>query len=227
MRLGVTTPLMVLGDSRFDQTVFRLQNPKALTLDRADAGQRPVFVIGSSWPADEKVLLAALHNLPPEKWQVIWAPHEVQESHLQDLEKAFNQRQWSYCRYSQLPAAAAWSQIILVDQVGILPELYALGNFAFVGGSFKDRVHSVMEPLTAGLPVLVGPYYQNNREAMAFAASHPGTMVVPVASAEELQAKLELWLQSPPEPAKIKAALAPSLGASLRILSQIQVPNLN
>jgi 3-deoxy-D-manno-octulosonic-acid transferase len=54
-----------------------------------------------------------------------------------------------------------------VDQTGILAELYTQAQFAFVGGSFKKTVHSVMEPLAAGCVTFVGPKHQNNREALA------------------------------------------------------------
>lgn len=52
--------------------------------------------------------------------------------------------------------------------MGLLAELYTWASIAFVGGSFKKQVHSVMEPLVAGIPVLIGPYHENNREADQF-----------------------------------------------------------
>ena len=57
---------------------------------------------------------------------------------------------------------------MIVDQIGILAELYTWGQAAFVGGSFRKQVHSVMEPLACGIPVAVGPFHQNNREALEF-----------------------------------------------------------
>jgi 3-deoxy-D-manno-octulosonic-acid transferase len=77
----------------------------------------------------------------------------------------------SWTRYSQ---TENWSQhqVLILDQIGCLQEIYAWGDLAFVGGSFKDKVHSVMEPLAAGLPVMVGPHHNNNREALHFQNVH-------------------------------------------------------
>lgn len=57
---------------------------------------------------------------------------------------------------------------LIVDQMGILAELYLKARWAFVGGSFRKTVHSVMEPLAAGCVTFVGPLHTNNREAVAF-----------------------------------------------------------
>ncbi len=46
--------------------------------------------------------------------------------------------------------------------------MYQWADLAFVGGSFKKEVHSVMEPLAWGVPVVVGPKNHNNREAQEF-----------------------------------------------------------
>ena len=60
------------------------------------------------------------------------------------------------------------ADFLLVDEIGYLADLYRYADIAFVGGSFKEKVHSVMEPLCCGLPVLVGPFYQNNPEAAKY-----------------------------------------------------------
>lgn len=43
-----------------------------------------------------------------------------------------------------------------------------MGRLAFVGGSFRKTVHSVMEPLAAGCVCFFGPLHVNNREAIDF-----------------------------------------------------------
>lgn len=191
--LGVTTPVQVLGDTRFDQALFRLQNAKPIKSEVAPPSGTRVFVIGSSWPQDEEALLGpggTIERLIETSVAIVWAPHEVHDSHLQQLEKKFASRGWDFARYTQISGWGPTQKILLIDEVGILPEIYTWGDFAFVGGSFKDRVHSVMEPLAAGLPVLVGPHYENNREALHFALKRlpdsQVTLVSPARDAEEL-----------------------------------------
>lgn len=162
-KLSPRTPVQVLGDSRFDQVLHRLQNPRSLRFSAPSS--RFIFVMGSTWPQDEAVLLPALPKLKALGCQFILAPHEISEEHLQRLKKNLQERGLSCLRYSQ---AEQWraEDVLLLDQIGILAELYTWGNVALVGGSFKKQVHSVMEPLAAGLPVLVGPHHLNNREAI-------------------------------------------------------------
>ncbi len=53
---------------------------------------------------------------------------------------------------------------VVVDRVGVLLELYAAADVAFVGGSLSPiGGHNVLEPAILGLPVLVGPSLDNVR----------------------------------------------------------------
>ena len=164
--LGVSTNVRVQGDTRYDQVAYRLENPKNLKEELRPPPGR-VLVVGSSWPQDEAVIFGGFADWLSQNGQIILAPHETNENHLQQIEAKLKALGLNCQRYSTATHFQN-SVILLVDQVGILPELYAWGSIAFVGGSFKDRVHSVMEPLAAGLPVIVGPHILNNREALHF-----------------------------------------------------------
>jgi 3-deoxy-D-manno-octulosonic-acid transferase len=58
--------------------------------------------------------------------------------------------------------------VVVVDRVGILAELYAAGDAAYVGGAFGTGVHNLLEPGILGLPLLFGPKHHNAPEASAF-----------------------------------------------------------
>lgn len=162
-KLGLKN-LSVSGDTRYDQVLFRIENPKKINLQKHF--NAPVLVAGSTWPADEEVLFPALKIWIENKGQVILAPHEVSPDRLDNLQSRLTKMGLQSQRYSQ---HKVWHEsILIIDEIGILPEVYAYGDLAFVGGSFKGKVHSVMEPLACGLPVLVGPYHKNNREALQF-----------------------------------------------------------
>jgi 3-deoxy-D-manno-octulosonic-acid transferase len=77
---------------------------------------------------------------------------------------------------------------VLVDRVGVLADLYALADAAYVGGGFGHRgLHSIIEPAALGVPVLFGPQHGNAREADELAA-HGGGVIV--RNADELGAAL-------------------------------------
>ncbi len=157
--------LFVQGDTRFDQVLHRLQHPKELKKIRPMS--KTTIIFGSTWPEDENIILPVLAALKDQDFKFILAPHETSPQHLQDLEHRLHEQNLSFCRYSE---TSSWQEenVLLVDQVGILAELYTWAQMAFVGGSFRKQVHSVMEPLAAGVPVLVGPFHTNNREALAY-----------------------------------------------------------
>ncbi|SFM50076.1 3-deoxy-D-manno-octulosonic acid transferase [Thermodesulforhabdus norvegica] len=58
-------------------------------------------------------------------------------------------------------------QIIIVDTVGHLFELYSLADLAFCGGTFeKIGGHNIVEPVVWGCPVIFGPHvFKVSREA--------------------------------------------------------------
>lgn len=54
------------------------------------------------------------------------------------------------------------ARVILLDTIGELPATYALATVVFVGGSIVDRGgHNVLEPASAGVPVVTGAHTHN------------------------------------------------------------------
>lgn len=52
--------------------------------------------------------------------------------------------------------------VLLLDTVGELAGLYSQADLAFVGGSIAPRGgHNILEPASAGVPVIVGPHMEN------------------------------------------------------------------
>lgn len=146
-----------LGDTRYDQVRYRLDHPKNLPEKFKIAKGVPVLVAGSTWPEDEKILLAAVKPLlEAGKLKLVLVPHEPTDLHIQDLRNQLKKMNLSP------------EQVLLVDEVGWLAEIYAFGDMAFIGGSFRKSVHSVMEALGAGLMTFIGPKHLNNREAIEF-----------------------------------------------------------
>jgi len=161
----------VMGDARFDQVWSR-----ARSADRASPLLRPfggfagvTLVAGSTWPADEERLVPAIAGWmdadPPLR--AILVPHEPTESHLEALEARLRMHGISRSlRLSRVESGEAPGAVVVVDRVGVLGELYALADVAYVGGGWGTAgLHSVLEPAAFGVPVLFGPRHANAREA--------------------------------------------------------------
>lgn len=190
--------IQVIGDTRYDQVRERLNQPILLKTHLKPNPQELCLVAGSTWPEDEAVLLPALSPLVREGLlRLILVPHEL--SQLEGLKNKVTKEGLNYQVYSQ---AEYWNanQVLIVDQVGILASLYTWGQLAFVGGSFKKSVHSVMEPLAAGSLVFVGPHYRNNREAIEFQNIRRLNipLVQPIDSSSELHKMVQNYMNLKP-----------------------------
>ncbi len=169
-RLGVPPERRsVMGDARFDQVWERAQ-----AADRASPLLAPfagfdgiTLVAGSTWPEDEKHLLPAVAALRGQGggMRLILVPHEPTEAHLASAEKRLDALGLAHARLSALDARDI-PPVVIVDRVGVLGDLYALADVAYVGGGFGAAgLHSVLEPAAFGAPVLFGPRHANAREA--------------------------------------------------------------
>lgn len=57
------------------------------------------------------------------------------------------------------------NDVILVDTIGDLMDVFAISNIAFVGGTINEKIggHNVLEPASCGIPVVIGPFYHKNK----------------------------------------------------------------
>jgi 3-deoxy-D-manno-octulosonic-acid transferase len=156
-----------VGDTRYDQVVIRSAGARQRHLLPASILEgRRVLVVGSSWPEDEEVLLPAIFSLQHEirNLLVIFVPHEPTVEHLEDLEADLAGHTGAI-RFSALNEYSG-EQVIIVDSIGILSVLYAAAHIAYIGGSFRQGVHNVLEAAVFGIPVLFGPRHRNSREPL-------------------------------------------------------------
>lgn len=193
VELGVRREAVeVTGDTRFDQVWQRAaQADRGKGLLRRLASDRPTFVAGSTWPADEAPLLEALQRLRGRfpALRVIVAPHEPNPHHVAPIEGWAVQAGLSVARVDAVEAAAA--DVILVDRFGVLGDLYALATITFVGGGFHGAgLHSVLEPASFGAPVLFGPQHHKSRDALTLIASEGAYAVSSAAQIETVVADL-------------------------------------
>lgn len=186
IELGVRqSAIEVTGDTRYDQvwelavSVGLVQGGRARPELRALTSKRPSIVAGSTWPADEAVLLPAfaqLHRSSPDLRLVI-APHEPTAAHVDPIIRWAQGAGISAARLSDTKAGSA--DVVIIDRTGVLGDLYSLASVAFVGGGFHGAgLHSVLEPAAFGAPVIVGPRYQMSRDARLLIKSGGAISVV-------------------------------------------------
>ncbi|MFH2031392.1 MAG: glycosyltransferase N-terminal domain-containing protein [Bacteroidota bacterium] len=174
----VSDKLKPVGDTRFDRVHQKSLNAKdkKLFADGFLDGKK-VFVCGSSWENDEDVILPAFLKLMKydKDAVLILVPHEPTVLHLEKLEHTLTGKEKSI-RFSYLNNYSG-ERIIIIDSIGILLTLYTYAHIAYVGGSFKQGIHNVLEPAVYGIPVLFGPKIENSQEAQNLANGRGGFIV--------------------------------------------------
>jgi 3-deoxy-D-manno-octulosonic-acid transferase len=214
------------GDTRFDRVdaITRTGGPVSPAHAFQATEPTPVLVCGSTWPADEDLLLKALagrRNGP----RLLVAPHELHKEHLKRMEASFPK---PLVLYGELEAALAGGGIppgirtVLVDRMGLLARLYQHGALAYVGGGFGDGIHSLLEPAAWGLPVIFGPRHTRFPEGQGLIDAGGGFCV---RNADELRNVLERLLDDPAALARASAAarwyIAARIGATGRIVPMV------
>ncbi len=180
--LPVKSGIQILGDTRYDQVLNRANESIKSELISEQALQgRMVFVAGSTWASDEKHLIPALIQMFKKFTDlfVILVPHELKENHLNELASQFSSAgiRPILFSYEKRDQELSNHQILIVDKMGLLANLYFYGDVAFVGGSFGPGVHNVMEPAAHGIPVLFGPRILNSPDALELQKREAGFLV--------------------------------------------------
>ena len=158
--------LTAVGDTRFDRVYEKSLAAKEKNIIREDLLQgKKVLVAGSTWDSDENVILPAFIKLTKYDKNAIMLliPHEPTIENLERIEVELSGA-ISSIRFSHLKSYNN-EKIIIIDSIGILLTLYAYGDLAFVGGSFKQNIHNVLEAAVYGIPVLFGPKIEISQES--------------------------------------------------------------
>jgi 3-deoxy-D-manno-octulosonic-acid transferase len=179
-RLGVSARRVhVTGDARFDQVAARISQLELEQplLQRLRDSSVMTLVAGSTWPSDDAELIPALAGARKGRpMRIIIAPHEPDPAHLRSLEHRLDAQRLKRARLSEVEHTSdRLPEVVVVDRVGVLADLYAIADVAYVGGGFHDAgLHSVVEPAALGVPVVFGPRHGNAREADELAGKGGG-----------------------------------------------------
>jgi 3-deoxy-D-manno-octulosonic-acid transferase len=153
--------ITISGDTRFDRVWANAQQPRELPEIAAFKGDNKLFIAGSTWPADEK-LLAALVAKHPD-WKFIIAPHEIGGEKISNLVSILPKD--STIKYSEISNLTSHISNLVIDNIGMLSSLYQYADIAYIGGGFGAGIHNTLEAAAFGMPVIFGPKYDKFKEA--------------------------------------------------------------
>ncbi len=209
----------VVGDTRFDRVGKILEQARQLPLVEAFVeGAGNVFVVGSSWGADEAIYMPYFNK--HKEYKLIIASHEVDENRLKAIEEQY---EGTCVRYTRTDIdAARKANCLIIDCFGLLSSIYRYGNMAYVGGGFGVGIHNVLEAAVYGVPVFFGPNNKKFQEAQQLKQCGGG---LEVSSAFAFAEKMDFFASHPADFARAgKSAgeyVSDNLGASSRIFKEL------
>jgi 3-deoxy-D-manno-octulosonic-acid transferase len=152
----------ISGDTRFDRVTQIAAQSKQLPFVQKFKINKPVIVAGSTWPADESLLVEFI-NQSNGLYKFIIAPHEIHNNLIEQLIRTIELKTIRYSESSETDPVNY--DVMIIDNIGLLSSVYNYGNIAFIGGGFGKGIHNILEAATFGLPVVFGPNYQKFHEA--------------------------------------------------------------
>jgi 3-deoxy-D-manno-octulosonic-acid transferase len=219
--------LIVAGDTRFDQVVYRSQGAaeKARTLPFAKDGKK-FLMLGSIWENDAEVVMPPTVSILrdyPDLYSII-TPHEPHDEFCKNIEAPLREAGLSSVRFSNIKnEGSCESRVIIIDMIGLLAQIYSISTLAYIGGSFSTGVHNVMEPAIMGIPVIFGPRHFNSFEALQMKQRGGAFEITTSIEYDQIVRKLlnsELYMRE--TGISVKKYVLENVGAAQRIFKELE-----
>jgi 3-deoxy-D-manno-octulosonic-acid transferase len=182
--------IILAGDTRFDRVVQITGNAKNIPQLEVFRGNEKLFLAGSSWKQDEEIIAQYINKFGDRmKW--VFAPHVIDKSKIERLEKLFKVKT---VRFSGFNEEAAGARVMIMDNIGMLSSAYRYADIAAVGGGFGKGIHNILEPACWGIPVLFGPNHDKFREAVELKAAGGAMSFV---TYDDFESIMNRWLNDP------------------------------
>lgn len=165
---------VVNGDTRADRVLQLRAEQFENSLLEKFSSKHKVIVAGSTWPADDRLLIEWLASDMGKDWKLILVPHDLKPAYLQSLQQSCGESLYRYTEQKQLRDS---HRILLLDTIGMLSKVYRYGTIAYVGGGFGKGIHNLLEAVAYGIPVAFGPKYQRFAEAHKLLAMGAASVV--------------------------------------------------
>jgi 3-deoxy-D-manno-octulosonic-acid transferase len=158
--------VQTLGDTKFDQVMLRKKlSENTHHIPDNWISDNLILIFGSVWPEDLqhlkrpiKILLSNYKSI-----KIILVPHQPDESHINEIKQFLTDESTSLFTNKSFTND---KRILIINTVGVLADLYKYADIAYIGGSFKQGIHNVMEPAIYGIPIVFGPKHKNSHDAI-------------------------------------------------------------
>ncbi|MFH1037883.1 MAG: 3-deoxy-D-manno-octulosonic acid transferase [PVC group bacterium] len=144
-------------------------------------GDEPLIIGGSTFEGEDAILYEAYRRLRPRfpGLRLILAPRHLER--VPGVVSFLRSRGADCALFSRLPAGGGGGKtdVVVLDQMGVLSELYGLAALVFIGRSLRGGGgQNPIEPAALSKPILFGPQMDNFREIADNLISAGGAVLV-------------------------------------------------
>jgi 3-deoxy-D-manno-octulosonic-acid transferase len=167
---------------------------------------RTVVVAGSTMKGEEAAVLRAFARIKATQHGALAVLAPRAPERFGEVERLAREAGFVTIRRSELPIdAEPRADVVVLDSIGELAQLYQIATAVFVGGSLVDHGgHNILEPAIFGKPVVFGPHMQNFKEIADAFLTHDAA--IRVQSDRELDDVLLMLVRDPVRRAGLGAA---------------------
>ncbi len=195
---GDPARITVTGSLKFDSLQVPLASTRGKPRERVLrffrlTPNRTVIVAGSTMRGEESAMLKAFARIKTTVPSALAILAPRQPERFVEVERFARDQGFVTVRRSELPIdAEPRADVVVLDTIGELAQLYQLATAVFVGGSLADHGgHNILEPAIYGKPVVFGPHMQNFKEiADAFLTNGAAVQVQTDRDLEEMMLTL-------------------------------------
>jgi 3-deoxy-D-manno-octulosonic-acid transferase len=195
-QFDLSTKIVVTGNTkieaaRADTTTGDPIRPQLMRF----ASGRKIFIAGSTAPGEDAVIADAYCQLRKNfQLALTIAPRHLERT--PEVENVLRAALLKFVKASELdsPSAVSDADVLLLDTMGDLRNFYRRGAIAFIGGSLAPGRggQNPAEPALVDVPVLIGPYHENQQEMVSALVSAGGARIVK--NAGEIVSEVSKWL---------------------------------
>ncbi len=144
----------ICGDTRFDRVIEIKRNFTPLPYFDNFCKEHPVFIAGSTYFADEELIINTYKQLNNPNLKLIIVPHDIDEKNITRLKELLTQNDLNFSVYSQTTKQLPNTNILIIDVIGLLNKIYHYATITYIGGGFNSGLHNTLEPAVFGKPIL-------------------------------------------------------------------------
>ncbi len=165
--IGLEEKIIVSGDTRFDRVLRISRDFEPLVVIENFCTGHETLVAGSTWTEDDEELdhFANTHL----SVKCIIAPHDIGLDRITECTTLYKHSILFSAYITALQEGnpiPAETNVLIIDNMGLLSRLYQYASIAYIGGGFgDDGIHNILEPAVFGKPIIFGPVYDKYAEA--------------------------------------------------------------